>query len=211
MLIENRSNKPLTVDLPDSFVIVQRQFGGGAGAGGIGGGRQGQAAGAAQPAGGGFGGMGGGMGGGGFGGGGQFSVPPEQVARVPYQSVCLEHGKRDPDFSVNYKVIPVEEFTSNEQLGALITMVGTKQIDSQVAQAAAWHLANNMSWEELAAKTSTEIGASDEPYFAPQALYKAQQLVAEARGFARERAEKQREKKDATKKPTSDDKIIKGR
>src|SRR4051794_37103203 len=78
VVIENLSNKPLTVELPDAFVGVQvaRQFAqgrgfvqGGAGAAGA------PAGGAAQPVGGGAGGGGGGIGG----GMGMFSIPPERT------------------------------------------------------------------------------------------------------------------------------------
>ena len=171
LYIENTSQKPLTVEMPDSFVAVQvlRQFGGGGrGAGGGGGGRN-------EPIHGGRhgrwhgGGMGGGMGGGGM-GGGMFSVPAERTAKVPYHSVCLEYGKTDPDPTTRYKLVPVDEYTKDDQLSALLSLVGSKSIDPQVAQAAAWHLANKMSWEDLAAKRSNEIAETDLPYFAPQAV-----------------------------------------
>jgi len=190
LLIENHTQKPLTVEMPEAFVAVQvlRQFGGGGGGGGRGGGQGG--AGGQQAMGGGMGGMGGGgMGGGGMGGGnGMFSIPPERTAKVPYHSVCLEHGKIDPDAYAHYKIVPVEEFTKDEQLSALLSLVGTRAIDPQVAQAAAWNLSSKLSWEDLANKRSNEPGETDYPYFAPQALGLAQQLVSDARGLARERA-----------------------
>jgi hypothetical protein len=199
--VENPSNKPVTVDLPDSFVAVPvlRQFGGGGG-GGRGGGGAGGACGAggAQGVGGGAGGAGGGLGGGGFGGGGMFSIPPQHTAKLPFNSVCLEHGKTDPDPTMTYKLVPVSEYTDNQQLGALLSLIGKNAIDPQVAQAAAWNLASHMSWQELAAKQSTEIGFTDYAYFTPQALQQAQQLVVEARGLANERAWK-------TSKPKADD------
>jgi hypothetical protein len=217
LFIENRSQKPLTVEMPEAFVGVQvlRQFGGGA-AGGRG--AAGGAAGGAQTMGGGMGGgmggMGGGMGGMGGGmGGGMFSVPPERTAKVSYHSVCLEHGKNDPDPTVNYKIVPVEEFTKDDQLTALLTLVGSKAIDPQVAQAAAWHLSNKMSWEELANKRSNEIGESDLPYFSPQALGMAEQLVTNARILAHEKAEQRAKAGDTKKKQdsASDPHVIQGR
>jgi len=210
LYIENHSQKPLTVEMPEAFVGVQvlRQFGGGGAAGRGAGGM----AGGAQAMGGGMGGMGGGMGGGGM-GGGMFSVPPERTAKVPYHSVCLEHGKNDPDPTVHYKIVPVEEYTKDEQLTALLTLVGSKAIDPQVAQAAAWHLSNKMSWEELAIKRSNEIGESDLPYFSPQALSLAEQLVVNARSLAHEKAEERAKTRDTKKKkePASDPHVIQGR
>jgi hypothetical protein len=212
--VENPSKQPITVELPESFVTVPvlRQVGGGAG--GRGGGGAG-GAGGAQAGGGGFGGGQGGGGGGfgGAGGGGMFSIPPEQTAKVPFHSVCLEHGKADPDPTTLYKIVPVSEYTKDEQLSALITLIARNAIDPQVAQAAAWHLSNKMTWEDLAAKQSTEIGSTDQPYFTSQALFQAQQLVVDARGFARERAEKTA--KDKLEQPkqsdSKSDHVIQGR
>jgi hypothetical protein len=211
LYVQNQSNQPLTVEMPDSFVVQQiaRQFGGGGG----GAGGRGGTAGGAQAAGGGAGG-GGGMGGG-VGGGGMFSVPPDTTLRVPYQSVCLEHGKADPDPTIHYQVIPVSQYTQDPQLAALLSLVGTQKIDHAVAQAAAWHLANKMSWDELAAKRSTEIGFEAYAYFTPEALFKAQGLAAEAGGLARERAlhpqvkaAKKEKHKDTPK--SAHDQVIKG-
>jgi hypothetical protein len=214
--IENPTNKPVTVDMPDAFVAVPvlRQFGGGGGgAGGRGGGGGAGGAGGGQAmGGGGMGGMGGGMGG--MGGGGMFSIPPEHTAKIPFHSVCLEHGKTDPDATMNYTVIPVTQYSNNPDLGALLSMIAKNTIDPQVAQAAAWNLASNLSWQDLANKHSPEVGFTDQLYFSSQALYQAQQLVVEARGLARERAQKaaenkSQEKKSDTKK--SDDHVITGR
>jgi hypothetical protein len=203
--IENPSKQPITVELPESFVTVPvlRQVGGGGrGGGGAGGG----AGGAAQTGGGGFGGAGGG-------GGGMFSIPPEHTAKVPFHSVCLEHGKADPDPTTLLKLVPVSEYTKDEQLSALITLIARNAIDPQVAQAAAWHLSSKMSWEDLAAKQSTEIGSTDQPYFTSQALFQAQQLVVDARGVARERAEKTAKDKLAQPKQSDSksDHVIQGR
>jgi hypothetical protein len=209
--VENPSKQPITVEFPESFVTmpILRQVGGG--------GRGGAGAGGAQAGGGGLGGGGMGGGGGGFGGGGagggMFSIPPENTAKLPFHSVCLEHGKADPDPTTLYKLVPVSEYTKDEQLSALITLIARNAIEPQVAQAAAWHLSNRMSWEDLAAKQSTEIGSTDQPYFTSQTLFQAQQLVVDARGFARERADKTA--KDKLEQPKASDSkadhVIQGR
>ena len=148
-------------------------------------------------------------------GGGMFSIPPEHTAKISYNSVCLEHGKADPDPTVNYKLIPVSQFTDNQQLAALLTLVARDTIDPQVAQAAAWHLSSNMSWQELASKQSTEIGSTDLPYFTQQALQQAQQLVIDCRGIAQERAKTkvaEVKKTDSIKSNSKpDDHVIQGR
>jgi len=136
-----------------------------------------------------MGGMGGGMGGmGGGGGGGFFSIPAEKVVRVPYKSVCLEHGKKEPTPRMVYRMVPVEKYTKDPVLQELVRMVGTGRINQQVAQAAAWHLSSRMSWRQLASKTIRRIGLQSVPYFHPAALRGAQLVVAQAGVRARERS-----------------------
>jgi hypothetical protein len=177
VLVENKTDKPLTVKVPDAVVGVPvlGQFGGG-GMGGMGGGMGGM--------GGMMGGMGGGMMGGGGGmmggmGGGMFSIPPESVVSVPFKSVCLEHGKPEPNASNRYTLVPVAKFNSDPVLFQLLKIVSSRKVDPQAAQAAAWHLTNKMSFDELAAKTDDSVGGQA-PYFTQDQLVGAQQLLAMA-------------------------------
>lgn len=206
VFIENLTDKPLTVKLPQAAVTVPKhlaQFGGfgGGGQGGFGGGQggfgggQGGFGGGQQQGGGGFGGQGGfggGQGGGGQGGffggggGGFGSIPPEQIAVVPMNTVCLQHGKPEPSPRSDYTLVPVEKFSTDPVLPQFLAMVGTGKIDQQTAQAAAWHLTDKMSWEQLANKPVTRIGQAPTPYFSTSQLLAAQALVAQAKKMADE-------------------------
>jgi len=215
ILVTNTTEEPVSVELPDAFVAVQvmKQFGGGmmgggmggmgGGMGGMGGGMGGMGGGQNQNGGGGMGGgmggmgggmggMGGGMGGmgGGMGGGGGnfFSIPPERTVRVPYVSACLNHGKPDPSARLEYKLVPVEEYTKDEVLSELIRMVGSGQVNQHSAQAAIWNRTDNMSWQELAAKSVRGI-LSVQYYFNGQNIFEGQQLMKDAEGRIRERAQ----------------------
>ena len=130
---------------------------------------------------------GGGMGGGGMGGGGFFSIPPERTVRVPYVSACLNHGKPDPSARLEYKLVPVEEYTKDEVLTELIRMVGSGRVNQHSAQAAIWNRTDNMSWQDLASKSTRGI-LSVEYYFAPQNIQEGQYLMAAAEGNVRENA-----------------------
>ncbi len=204
VLISNTSEQPMTVELPDSFVMVPvlKQIGGlgggGGGLGGQGGGQGGgQQGGGQQSGGGGFGGGqgggglggggqgGGGLGGGGQGGGGFFSIPPERSVKVPYVSACLNHGKSDPNPRVAYKLVRVEEYTDDTVLQELIRMVGTGELNQHSAQAAIWTRTDNMSWQQLAAKNHRGIQGV-EYYFNPRNIAEAQLIVATAEGNLRE-------------------------
>lgn len=164
LLFTNKTDKPLNVKLPETFATVHvlAQLGGGGigSTGGIGGGL-------GQTTGGGMGGGGGGMGGGGAagGGGGMFNVAPERVGELPFTSVCLEHGKPNPRASMKYELRPLDSVASSEEVGELIKMLNRGTISQRVAQVLAWHLNNEMSFEQLAAKTVTRLGGSSYPYF----------------------------------------------
>lgn len=196
VLITNKTKKPLSIRLPDAFagVPVAAQFGcpGGPGGGGGcpgGGGGFGGGGGGNQGLGGGGGGFGGGGGGGfgGGGGGGFFNVAPEKVGKIKVVTVCLEHGKDDPNPRIPYELRPIETFTENQKLIEVVKMVARGELDQHSAQAAAWHLANDMSWQTLAQKVGKKhLDGSTEPYFSKSHLERA---LAATR-VAAERAEK---------------------
>lgn len=190
VFIENLTDRPLTVELPDAVVGVQvlpqggnaTDFGTGGGTSTGGGQRGGQAQATGGGFGGGMGGFGGGMGGGmgGF-GGGFFSIPPEKTVRIAYNSVCLEHGKREPHPRMQYTLIRPEDYTDNTQVHELLKLVASGKLNQQAAQAAAWHLASGMSWQELVDKKYERVRAEDTPYFTPAQLQGAQEIVAAAK------------------------------
>jgi hypothetical protein len=215
VFIENKTNKPLTVILPEAVVGVHvlKQMGGmmggmggggmggmGGGMGGMGGGMGGGGMGGGQSMGGGMGGMGGGMGGG---GGGFFSIPPHKVAQVPFQSVCLNYGKPDPMPKMTYVLVPVEKFVESKVLQELLRIYGTGKMDYSIAQAATWHLTDKLSLEDLLSMRKSLIpgdSSADIPVFSLEELQAASRLVAVAEKRAEERAKL--EPKETKKKST---------
>ncbi len=200
--IKNNTDKPLTIKVPEAFagvpVLAQGLggcpgggFGGCPGGGGMGGGNQG------------FGGgmMGGGMGGMGMGGmggmgGGFFNVAPDKVVKAKFAAVCLDHGKEDPNPRIEYKLIPIDEYAKNPAVTEVIKLMLAGKLDQHSAQAAAWHLQNGLSWEELAKKIGVKhLDGSVEAYFSPVNLQRA---LAATR-IAKERAEKIAEFKTVAK------------
>jgi hypothetical protein len=206
IVVENKTKKPLSVKMPAAFAGVPAlaQFGGqggggfgggGLGGGGLGGGQQqgigGGLGGGGLGGGGGFGGGGGQQGGGGF-----FNVAPEKAAKVKVGCVCLEHGKKEPNASVKYKLVPIESVTSSREVIELCTMMGTGEITDQAsAQVAAWHLANGMSFEQLAAKTVRHANGQITSFF-EQAQLVAGVKIAQV---AHAKAEKSKEPKETGK------------
>ena len=176
IIVENKTDRPLSIKMPEAFVgmPVLAQIGGGLGGGGLGGG-----GGGGQGLGGG---MGGGMGGGGGGfGGGFFNVGPERVGKIKVVTVCLEHGKKDPNPRMAYEIKPIETFTDKAELIEVCKMLGYHQLDQASAQAAAWHLSDGLSWQELARKVKVKhLNGQQELYFNQANLRSAVQAVQEA-------------------------------
>jgi hypothetical protein len=197
--VANKTGKPLTIKMPEAFagVPVLAQLGGGlAGGGGLGGGGNNNGGGNAnQGVGGGMmGGMGGMMGGMGGGmGGGMFSIPAEKAVKGKVGFVCLDHGLKDPNPRIPYKIAPIESYAKAPEVAELVKMMCNREIDQHSAQAAAWHVQNGLSWEELARKIGAKhIGGATEPYFTPAQLQRA---LAACR-MAEERAEQAAKEKE---------------
>ena len=200
IIVTNRTRRPLTLRLPDAFagIPVLAQMGMG-GMGGMGGGNQGGFAaggigGGPQTTAGGAGGLGGqgmnGMGGGGMGmgGGGAFSIPPERSRTFRVPTVCVEYGKHEPSSRMPYKLTKAETFSSDPKLTFVLESLGRGELSQKVAQAAAWHIANGLTWEKLAAEKIDHAGGiPDEPYFSQAELVMAYRLVAVATEEARRR------------------------
>ena len=187
VIVRNKTDKDLLVRLPNTFAAVpvlgQGMGGmGGMGGGGMGGG--GMGGGGAQAGGGGMGGGGmggGGMGGGGMGGGGMFRIAPEKQRKLPVQIVCLEHGKSDPNPKLNYKMVPLTQFSDDPQIAVVCEKLGNGEVTQKVAQAASWHIMDKLSWMELAHKNSVESKyTGNVRWFSPVELRFAQTLVSYA-------------------------------
>jgi hypothetical protein len=100
-----------------------------------------------------MGGMGGGMGGmGGMGMGGMMRVEPDRPRKVTVGTLCLEHGKADPNPRMKYRIVRLSEVNANPEVAELCKALAQGKVPQNTAQAAAWHIANGLSWEELAKK-----------------------------------------------------------
>ncbi|KAA5545584.1 hypothetical protein FYK55_06325 [Roseiconus nitratireducens] len=165
----------------------------GGGMGGMGGGMGGggQAMGGGMGGmGGGMGGMGGGMGMGGMGGGmgGFMRIPPQREQKVSVTTVCLEHGKPDPNPKMAYTIVPLEVVTKDERVHVLCEALGYGQVAQNTAQAAAWNLMDDLSWQTLAAKNRVESKyTGNVRWFSPIEIKAAMAVVREATRIAESR------------------------
>lgn len=189
VILTNKTDQPLRIKLPEAFagVPVLAQVGDNDDGGGGGGNSNSN-----QSLGGGMG-MGGmGMGGMGM-GGGFFNIRPGKVRRFKVATVCLEHGKDDPNPRIPYEIQPIESVTEDATVIQICKMLGRREVSQQVAQAAAWHLTDDLSWPELSRKIKIRhLNGSIKLYFSGPELVQAQRAlaIAQQRARASERTEK---------------------
>ena len=146
VLIKNESDAPLQLRMPKAIAAapVLGQFGQNQNQNPAGGG-------ANQTIGGGIGmGHGRGLGNGQGLGMGMMHIAPGKVRKLKARTVCLEHGKPDPQPRVAYRMIPLETFTEDPIITQVCQQLGAGQIQQTVAQAIVWHQANALTWTKLA-------------------------------------------------------------
>jgi len=109
---------------------------------------------------------------------GVFSVPPGRTMRLNVTSVCLEYGRPEPNSNHRYVIMPVEKYSSNPVFHELLPLFARTRASQRVAQASAWHLANGLTWTELAGLTSVRGRAGVPlPIFSADDLRAARALV----------------------------------
>lgn len=172
LIVENKTDQPLSVKLPEAFagVPVLAQIGNQ----GIGGNNA----------------LGNGAQAGGIGGGwgmGMFNIPPEKVGQLRLPGVCLEHGKKEPRPGIPYEIKPLEQVTNQPAVCELIRLLGAGKVPQRVAQAAVWNLNNDLSWQQLAAKQLHYADGTSRPYFSPLEIHAAMQAAAVATRLAEQR------------------------
>lgn len=81
---------------------------------------------------------------------------------------------------MNYRLVPLEAIQSDPEVHALCRAVGSGAIPQTAGQAAAWHLANGLTWRELAQLNRVESRyTGNQRFFTTQQLRRAQAWLAE--------------------------------
>jgi hypothetical protein len=78
-----------------------------------------------------------------------FCFIPGRTAQLQLRSVCLEHDRPGPSPKHHYEVRPMDQVTNIKGVYEICAMMGRGEIDHQVAQVAAWHLNNQITWRQL--------------------------------------------------------------
>jgi hypothetical protein len=112
---------------------------------------------------------------------GFMNVGPDKVAKVKVNTVCLEHGKADPNPYIKYEIRPIESFTKDAGVIELCKMLGRGEMSQNVAQAAAWNLANGLSFDKLAVLNRVQLFSGHfERFFSAAEVEAARKLAKEA-------------------------------
>ena len=106
-----------------------------------------------------------------------MDYPADKTMQFKVPTVCLEHGKPEPRAAIPYEIRPLDEVTTNEAVRELLTTFGKRGMNQRVAQAAAWHLANGLSWEDLANKQIEHLVGGNEAWFSPDEIRSAMQIA----------------------------------
>jgi hypothetical protein len=87
---------------------------------------------------------------------------------------------------MKYKLVPIESFTDKGDVIEVCKLLGYGKISQNVAQAATWHLANGLSWGQLADKDRVRLmNGYREKWFYPQELNLAMRVAQHAAEQAR--------------------------
>ncbi len=110
--------------------------------------------------------------------GGMFRVEEGATRKLLLRTVCLEHGKPDPNPRKKYRLVKLDTVSQDPLIHRLCEELSDPNQSQNIIQAAAWHTANQLSWEDLARKYKhVSQYTGNELYFTPRELDKAQKLV----------------------------------
>jgi hypothetical protein len=119
-----------------------------------------------------------------------FNIAPENVAQLRLRCVCLEYGKPNPRPRMDYEIKPIESVSEKPEVRELCRMLGHGLVSQRGAQAAAWHLANDMSWEKLAKlRRKLAMGRITQPFFTSRQLAEGKKAAEAAVELVKQRKE----------------------
>ncbi len=88
-----------------------------------------------------------------------IAVSPGQTEEFVLHSVCLNYGVNTPTPRNTFTLMDVEEYTPDVRIRKALRSLATLGTSHMVAQATMWHVANGMTWEQLARNTVKPVNA----------------------------------------------------
>ncbi len=114
-----------------------------------------------------------------------FSIPPEDTVKVKLTGMCLDHGLPSPRAKLPYAIRPIHQVANCPEVAALCVMVGKGQVNREIAQLAAWHFQNELSWEDFAAMRK-KVAVGIAPKYTAAELAAAKEVAKAAEEFAKQ-------------------------
>lgn len=118
--------------------------------------------------------------------GGLATIPAGKSIQLQMKSVCLNYGKDEPRSKLTYRLIPVAAHSSDPLLAELLESY-TERVDREVMQAAVWHVANGLSWDQVRQLPDRRIPGVSATLFNRSQVESARKLVAAAEDEAKSR------------------------
>ncbi len=115
------------------------------------------------------------------------TIPPGKMVQFGLKSVCLNYGRPEPMSKMTYRLISVEKYTTDPVLAELLESYSPR-VDQDAMQAAAWHVANGMNWNQISHLPLRSLVATSAKVFQTKDVQAARQLVEAAKQRATERS-----------------------
>jgi hypothetical protein len=107
--------------------------------------------------------------------GAMFNIPPEKVEQVKLKAVCLQMDRPTPNAHCAYEVKPLAAVCDKPELYEICRLLSDPGVSQKALQAAAWHYANGLSWEQLATKRAKWLPNTS--YFSKSEIEQAKKLA----------------------------------
>lgn len=114
------------------------------------------------------------------------TIPAGKSMQFGFKSVCLNYGRPEPMSKMTYRLIPVKTYSNDPVLAELLESYSSR-VDQDAMQAAAWHVANDMNWNQISHLPLRSLAATSAKLFQAKDVQAAQQLVESAEARAKDR------------------------
>ncbi|MBI1347267.1 hypothetical protein GC163_13390 [bacterium] len=118
--------------------------------------------------------------------GGLATIPAGKSILLKMKTVCLSYGRPDPMSKMTYRLVPVEEYSSDPVLAELLESY-TERVDRDTMQAATWHVANGLSWDQIRQLPDRRVPGVSATIFTPRDVQSAEQFVTAVTEAAKDR------------------------
>lgn len=108
--------------------------------------------------------------------GGLATIPSGRSIALQMRTACLNYGRPDPRPTWTYQLVSVEAYSSNPLLAELLENYG-ERVSRDMFQAAAWHVANGLSWQQLTQLPNPQVRGGNVRLFSTQQVQQAQRFV----------------------------------